>query len=467
MANLQEVVSWEAGIYQLETGDPVLGGPGGISNKQAQALANRTAYLKKHVDDIEGGNTAAGKADKLSTARNIALGGDVTGQASFDGSGNITITTTYKNSGVVAGTYRSVTVDAKGNITAGSNPTTLAGYGITDAVPSAQKGAANGVATLDGSGKVPVNQIPATAITDTFVVNTQAAMLALTAEVGDIAVRTDLNKSFILRVAGAATLANWQELLTPTDSVQSVDGMTGAVTIATASEAVKGKAQISTQAEVNAGTDDTKFVTALKLAKVGIQKQIATFKQVGVTHWVVPTGVYKVLVTVIGAGGGGGGASSSTNYNASGGGGGAGGYAKKLVNVSPGDSIPITIGTGGKGAQNGTVAASPGQTSSFGTFCSATGGSPGNSAVGGSTSSMCGAGGGGGLGSGGDIDGYGGHGSAGIASAPSAAGGSVGQGQGGTALASLGRGGNGGATVTGNQGAAGQDGLNGIVIVEW
>ncbi|WP_429140556.1 tail fiber protein [Aeromonas allosaccharophila] len=265
MANLQEVVSWEAGIYQLETGDPVLGGPGGISNKQAQALANRTAYLKKHVDDIEGGNTAAGKADKLSTARLIALGGDVTGQAAFDGSGNITITATYKNSGVVAGTYRSVTFDAKGNITSGSNPTTLAGYGITDAVPSTQKGVANGVATLDGNGKVPVNQIPATAITDTFVVSTQAAMLALTAEVGDLAVRTDLNKSFILRVAGAATLANWQELLTPTDSVQSVDGMTGAVTLPTASEAVKGKAQIATQAEVNTGTDDTKFITAKKL----------------------------------------------------------------------------------------------------------------------------------------------------------------------------------------------------------
>lgn len=274
MANLQEVVSWEAGIYQLETGDPVLGGPGGVSNKQGQALANRTAYLKKHVDDLEGGNTAAGKADKLSTARNIALAGDVTGQAAFDGSGNITITATYKNSGVVAGTYRSVTVDGKGNITAGSNPTNLAGYGITDAVPSAQKGAANGVATLDGSGKVPVNQIPATAITDTFVVNTQAAMLALTAEVGDLAVRTDLNKSFILRVAGAATLANWQELLTPTDSVQSVDGMTGAVTIATASEAVKGKAQIATQAEVDTGADDAKFVTSKKL-KAALDKDIA------------------------------------------------------------------------------------------------------------------------------------------------------------------------------------------------
>ena len=159
MANLQEVVSWDAGVYQLETSDPVLGGPGGTSNKQAQALANRTAYLKKHMDDLEGGTTAAGKANKLTTARIIAVAGDVTGQASFDGSGNISITASYKNSGVVAGTYRSVTVDAKGNVTAGSNPTTLSGYGITDAVPSSQKGAANGVATLDSGGKVPVAQI--------------------------------------------------------------------------------------------------------------------------------------------------------------------------------------------------------------------------------------------------------------------------------------------------------------------
>ncbi|WP_429169011.1 tail fiber protein [Aeromonas rivipollensis] len=274
MANLQEVVSWAAGVYQLETSDPVLGGPGGTSNKQAQALANRTAYLKKHMDDLEGGSTAAGKANKLTTARNIALAGDITGQASFDGGANIIITATYKNSGVVAGTYRAVTVDAKGNITAGSNPTTLSGYGITDAVPSSQKGAANGVATLDSGGKVPVAQIPATAITDTFVVGTQAAMLALTAEIGDVAIRTDLNRSFILRVAGASTLANWQELLTPTDAVQSVDGQTGVVVLATASEGVKGKAQIATQAEVDAGTDDSKFVTAKKLM-AALTKDIA------------------------------------------------------------------------------------------------------------------------------------------------------------------------------------------------
>lgn len=37
--------------------------------------------------------------------------------------------------GVGAGTYRSVAVDTYGRVTAGSNPTTLSGYGITDAQP--------------------------------------------------------------------------------------------------------------------------------------------------------------------------------------------------------------------------------------------------------------------------------------------------------------------------------------------
>jgi hypothetical protein len=43
----------------------------------------------------------------------------------------------HPNSGVTAGTYRSVTVNAQGHVTTGINPTTLAGYGITDAVNSA------------------------------------------------------------------------------------------------------------------------------------------------------------------------------------------------------------------------------------------------------------------------------------------------------------------------------------------
>lgn len=50
MADLIEVVQWESGIYQLEENDPVLGGPAGISNRQAKLLANRTAWLKAQVE---------------------------------------------------------------------------------------------------------------------------------------------------------------------------------------------------------------------------------------------------------------------------------------------------------------------------------------------------------------------------------------------------------------------------------
>ncbi|WP_215715171.1 gp53-like domain-containing protein [Escherichia coli] len=50
MANLPETPQWEDGIYQIEVSDPVLGGPDGISNRQAKQLASRTSYLKQQVE---------------------------------------------------------------------------------------------------------------------------------------------------------------------------------------------------------------------------------------------------------------------------------------------------------------------------------------------------------------------------------------------------------------------------------
>lgn len=52
------------------------------------------------------------------------------GNATVTTSGNISVN--LATTGVIAGTYKSVTVDAKGRVTAGTNPTTLADYGITD-----------------------------------------------------------------------------------------------------------------------------------------------------------------------------------------------------------------------------------------------------------------------------------------------------------------------------------------------
>ncbi|KFW97686.1 tail protein, partial [Pectobacterium carotovorum subsp. carotovorum] len=50
MANLSENPQWVDGIYQIETSDPVVGGPDGVSNRQAKELANRTRYLKKEQE---------------------------------------------------------------------------------------------------------------------------------------------------------------------------------------------------------------------------------------------------------------------------------------------------------------------------------------------------------------------------------------------------------------------------------
>lgn len=65
----------------------------------------------------------------------------------------------------------------------------------------------------DSNGKVPFTQLPAVAITDTFPVNNQSAMLALDAQAGDVAIRSDISKSFILMQEPANVLDNWKELL--------------------------------------------------------------------------------------------------------------------------------------------------------------------------------------------------------------------------------------------------------------
>ncbi len=50
MATLPEQSVWTEGIYQLETSDPVMGGPDGVDNQQAKELANRTKYLKETME---------------------------------------------------------------------------------------------------------------------------------------------------------------------------------------------------------------------------------------------------------------------------------------------------------------------------------------------------------------------------------------------------------------------------------
>lgn len=111
------------------------------------------------------------------------------------------------------------------------NATAPVTYNSTTKTVGITTGTANGVAPLDANSLVPKANLPSVAINDTFVVNSQAAMLALAAQTGDVAIRTDLNKNFILATDSPSTLADWKELLTPPDAVTSVAGKTGVVTL--------------------------------------------------------------------------------------------------------------------------------------------------------------------------------------------------------------------------------------------
>lgn len=131
-----------------------------------------------NVDNTSDSSKNVLSASKLTTARTITLTGDVTGSVSFDGTANASITATIASNSValgidttgnyvadatagngivitgtvgegwnptisltdvgIAGTYKNVTVDAQGRVTAGTNPTTISGYGITDVYTKAE-----------------------------------------------------------------------------------------------------------------------------------------------------------------------------------------------------------------------------------------------------------------------------------------------------------------------------------------
>jgi hypothetical protein len=83
----------------------------------------------------------------------------------------------------------------------------------TDARITAKRGVASGVASLDAGGLVPVSQLPALVSSSTYTVANQAAMLALAANKGDFAIRTDSGNTYILAALPASTLANWVQVV--------------------------------------------------------------------------------------------------------------------------------------------------------------------------------------------------------------------------------------------------------------
>jgi hypothetical protein len=211
--------------------------------------------------------------------------------------------------------------------------------------------------------------------------------------------------------------------------------------------------------------------------------QTQTFSSSGT--FTVPAGVSSIIVEAWGGGGGG----STITYNGRrGGGGGGGAYARSIVNVIPGNSYSVIVGTGGAASSSGgntsfnnsTVVSAGG---SGGTYNSSEGGAggseaeshgdvvfPGGNGANGNYSywytyySGAGGGGAGSTGAGGNADGRtagagttqnGGDGGSGVSGSSSGNPGSI-YGGGGS-----------GASTSNSQDRTGGSGANGLVIINW
>jgi hypothetical protein len=114
------------------------------------------------------------------------------------------------------------------------------------------------IAGLLAGDKIDPLLIPQQAITDVFEAASDSGMIALsTAHAGDVCIRSDVNKTFILKAPPYSTLANWVQLPTPQDLVLSVAGKTGAVTL--------GKSDVGLDSVDNTADSDKSVASAAKL----------------------------------------------------------------------------------------------------------------------------------------------------------------------------------------------------------
>lgn len=130
---------------------------------------------------------------------------------------------------------------------------------------------------------------------------------------------------------------------------------------------------------------NTRLATDAASDTVTFHSMVGTLQTVtatGAGSFVVPANVTRLRFRIVGGGGAGGG--NPATANTGGGGGGSGAYIEHIVNVTPGDTINYSVGTGGTGASNATGGAGASTTITInGVTYTAGGGSGGTTSTGG------------------------------------------------------------------------------------
>lgn len=153
-------------------------------------------------------------------------------------------------------------------------------------------------------GKLATSQVPSIAISEYLgAVASESAMLALSGEVGDWCVRSDVQYAYVITGPNPAILTSWTRIVTPASPVSSVNGQIGAVVL-TASD-VGAPSGSGTSSGANTGDETTlsiqtkrplKTVEGFSLEGTGdVKLQPATTSAVATTN-TTKTGTTQTVI---------------------------------------------------------------------------------------------------------------------------------------------------------------------------
>lgn len=231
-------------------------------------LTNDKNYISSYKDttytlgtpvSATNGNATVDLVDSSSKKQSVTIKGSGATSVTTDANGVIVVNSTdtkysHPTSGVSAGTYTKVNVNAQGHVTGGSNPTTLGGYGITDAAAKQHTHGNADITAIDAgkitTGTIDIARLPQGALERLTIVADDTARFKLTkdkVQLGDTVKVTGTGlmyyvvdesklssgEGYEVYTAGSATSVPWSGVTgkpssyTPSTHNQAISTITG------------------------------------------------------------------------------------------------------------------------------------------------------------------------------------------------------------------------------------------------
>nr|DAR44051.1 MAG TPA: tail fiber protein [Caudoviricetes sp.] len=246
-----------------------------------------TTYTLGTPTNATNGNATVDIVDSDSKKQSVTIKGSGATSVTTDANGAIVVNSTdtkysHPTSGVSAGTYTKVTVNAQGHVTGGSNPTTLGGYGITDAAAKHHTHGNADITAIDAgkitTGTIDIARLPQGALERLTIVADDTARFKLTktnVQLGDTVKVTGTGKMYYvvdesklsseegyeIYTAGSATSVPWSGVTgkptsyTPSAHNQAISTITGL------QAALDGKATAAQGAKADSAVQSVKIGT--------------------------------------------------------------------------------------------------------------------------------------------------------------------------------------------------------------